>query len=159
MSTAEENTSSTCVETGSTALSPPGSGDPVDEREPALQPPSRTETTFDGGGGKRVTVTLEEPARGKRKLSAWCWRVVSRFTPSINDKNVVCLVKRGDGSSCNHLMKWTPSKDGKKGTGTSGLISHIEKKHPDKYKEIMEEVSTSEERKAPVAAAIGEELA
>ena len=68
---------------------------------------------------------------------------MSRFTLFINDKNVVCLVKKGDGSSCNHhLMKWIPSKDGKRWTETSGLTSHIEKKYPDKYKEIME-VDTS----------------
>ena len=79
---------------------------------------------------------------------------MSRFTPSINDKNVVCLVKKGNGSSCNHLMKWTQSKDGKRRTVTSGLTSHIEKKHLDKYKEIMKEVGTSEERKAPVEADI-----
>ena len=50
-------------------------------------------------------------------------------------------------------------KDGKRGTRTSDSTSHIEKKYPDKYKEIVEEVGTSEERKAPIAAAIGKELA
>ena len=46
MSTTEEIASSTSVEAGSAALSPPGSGDPVDKREqPALQPPNRTETS------------------------------------------------------------------------------------------------------------------
>ena len=53
MSTSEKNTSSTSsVEAGSAALSLAGSGGAVDEREPALQPPSRTETTVDGGGGR-----------------------------------------------------------------------------------------------------------
>ena len=70
MSNTEENTSFTSVEAGSAALSPPDSGDPVGERESALQPPSRTETTVGGGGGRRVTVTLEKPACGRRKLSA-----------------------------------------------------------------------------------------
>ena len=50
-------------------------------------------------------------------------------------------------------------KDGKRGTRTSDSTSHTEKKYPDKYKEIVEEVGTSEERKAPMAAAIGKELA
>ena len=71
----------------------------------------------------------------------------------------MCLVKKGNGSSCNHLVRWMPSKDGRRGTGTSGLTFYTEKKHPDKYKEIMEEVGTSEEMKVPVvAAANGEEL-
>ena len=43
------------MEAGSAALSPPDSGDPVNEREPALQPPSRTETTVDGGGSNSHT--------------------------------------------------------------------------------------------------------
>ena len=71
----------------------------------------------------------------------------------------MCVVEKGDESSCNRLMKWTPSKDGERGTRTSGLTSHIEKKHLDRYKEILEEEGTSEERKAPVASTVGVELA
>ena len=43
----------------------------------------------------------------------------------MNDKNVVRLVKKVDGTACNHLMKWTPSED-KRGTGTSGMTTHIQ---------------------------------
>ena len=50
---------------------------------------------------------------------------MSRFTPTINDKNVACLVKKVDGTACNHLMKWAPSED-KRGTGTSGMTTHIQ---------------------------------
>ena len=83
---------------------------------------------------------------------------VSRFTATINDKNVVCLVKKVDGAACNPLMKWTPSEGNKRGTGTSGMTTHIKNKHPDQYKEAMKDVGTTEERKAPVTAAIGEEF-
>ena len=51
---------------------------------------------------------------------------MSRFTPTINDKNVVCLVKKVDGTACNHLMKLTPSEGNKRGTGTSGMTTHIQ---------------------------------
>ena len=56
---------------------------------------------------------------------------VSRFAPTINDKNVLCLVKAADGTACKHLMKWSPG-DGnkKKGTGTTGLANHIKQKAP-----------------------------
>ena len=50
---------------------------------------------------------------------------VSRFTATINDKNVVCLVKKVDGAACNPLMKWTPSEGNKRGAGTSGMTTHI----------------------------------
>ena len=94
---------------------------------------------------------------GRRKLTAWVWRYVSRFAPTINDKNVLCLVKAADGTACKHLMKWSPGDSNKKGTGTTGLANHIKKKHPTQYKEAMELIGTKEERNAPVAAAIGEE--
>ena len=57
-----------------------------------LQTPSWVETTISGGGVRRITVTLEQPVSGKRKLTAWNWRFVSRFTPTINDKKAVCLL-------------------------------------------------------------------
>ena len=83
---------------------------------------------------------------------------MSRFAPTINDKNVVCLVKKADGTACNHLMKWSPGDSkNNKGTGTTGLANHIRKKHSTQYKEAMELISTKEERNAPVAAAIGVE--
>ena len=78
-----------------------------------------------------------------------------RFTPSINDKNVVCLVEKGDGKTCNHLMKWTPAERSKRGTGTSGLIKHLEAAHPDTVKKKTAEVGTSEGWKAPIRAGIG----
>ena len=106
-----------------------------------------------------MTVTLLEPSDGKRRLTAWCWQFVSRFAPSINGKNVVCLVKNGDGTTFNHPMKWAPALGTKKRTRTSGLSAHIEKKHPTQYQAAMSELGTSAERKAPVAAAIGEKFA
>ena len=67
---------SSSVEAGSAASFAPDSDDPVDENEPVvLQPPSRAETTISGGGNGRITVTLEQPVSGKRKLTAWCWRL------------------------------------------------------------------------------------
>ena len=36
--------------------------------EATLQPPSRAETTVDGGSGKRMTVTLLEPNDGKKEV-------------------------------------------------------------------------------------------
>ena len=137
MSGLEGNLSATCsgvagsatsssVEAWSAASSAPGSDDPVDGSEPVvLQPPSRAETTISGGGNRRITVTLEKPVSGKRKLTAWCWRFVSRFTPTINDKLVVCLVKKVDGTACNHLMKWTLSEGNKGGRETSAMTTHI----------------------------------
>ena len=53
-------------------------------------------------------------------------------------------------------MKWTPSDGSKKGTGTSGLIKHLEVSHSAMVKIIKDEIGTSEERKAPIRAAIGE---
>ena len=83
---------------------------------------------------------------------------MSRFAPTINDKNVVCLVKKADGTACNYPMKWSPGDSkNKKGTGTTGLANHIMKKHSTQYKEVMELIGTKEERNAPVAAAISEE--
>ena len=81
---------------------------------------------------------------------------MSRFAPTINDKNVLCLVKAADGIACKHLMKWSPGDSNKKGTGTTSLANHIKKKHPTQYKEAMELIGT-EERNARVAAAIGEQ--
>ena len=80
---------------------------------------------------------------------------MSRLSPSIN-KNVLCLVKQCNGKTCDHLMNWTPSDGSKKGTGTSGLIKHLEVPHPSMVKKIKDEIGTSEERKAPIRAAIGE---
>ena len=67
--------------------------------EPELQSPRETETTVDASRGKTVRVTLEEPQIGKRRLISWCWQVVSRFSPSISGKNVLCLVKQRDGKT------------------------------------------------------------
>ena len=36
----------------------------------------------------------------------------------------MCLVKKVDGTACNHLMKWTQSED-KRGTGTFGMTTHV----------------------------------
>ena len=73
--------------------------------EPELQSPRETETTVDAGRGKAMRVTLVEPQIGKRRLTVWCWQFVSRFSPSINDKNVPCLVKQRNGKTFDHLMK------------------------------------------------------
>ena len=125
---------------GSAASSAPGSN-PVDVGEPpvaVLQPPNTAETTVNENN-KSFSVTIQPPMAGRRKLTAWVWRYVSRFAQTINDKNVLCLVKAADGSACKHLMKWSPG-DGnkKKGTGTTGLANHIKQKHPTQYKEAME---------------------
>lgn len=133
----------------------PASADSVAESDPVLQPPPDDHATIPGGRGTHVTVTLAPPTDGKKKLTAWCWRFVSRFIPTINDKNVVCLVKKLDGTPCHHLMKWTPSSAGKRGSGTSGLNKHLEKCHKDVVKEARKEGGTEEERKGPIRAAIG----
>lgn len=174
MSALDGNPSATSsVEAGSAALSEaPPSDDFVDVSDSVdwtrsdsvaaggtrLEAPREPETRVDAGRGKTVAVTLLEPTLGKRKLTSWCWRFVNRFSPSINDKNVVCLVEKGDGNICNHLMKWTPSEGTKRGTGTSGLMKHLEVAHPRAVKKVKDEVGTSEERKAPIRAAIGEKL-
>ena len=99
------SSTSSSVEAESAASSAPGSDDQVDGSEPVvLQPPSRAETTISGGGNRRVTVTLEQPVSGNRKLTAWGWRFVSRFTPTINDQNVVFFVAKVDGTASNHLI-------------------------------------------------------
>ena len=52
---------------------------------------------------------------------------MSRFTPTINDKNVPCLVKKVDGTAATtSFMKWTPSEGNKRRTGTSGMTTHIQ---------------------------------
>ena len=38
------------------------------------------------------------------------------------------------------------------------MTTHIQNRHPDQFKEAMKDVGTTEERKAPVTAAIGEEF-
>lgn len=81
---------------------------------------------------------------------------MSRFTPTINNKNVVCLVKKSDGKPCNHLMKWSPAAGGKKGSETSGLNHHLENAHAEFVKEARAETGTEEQRRAPIRAAIGE---
>ena len=124
--------------------------------EPELQSPLENETTVDVGRGKTVRVILVETQIGKRRLTSWCWQFVSRFSPSINDKNVLCLVKQRNGKTCDHLMKWTPSDGSKKRAGTYGLIKHLEVAHSAMVKKIRDEIGTSEERKAPIRAAIGE---
>ena len=90
------NTTSSGVAGSATSSSvEAGSDDPVDGSEPVvLQPSSRAETSISGGGNRRTTVTLEQLVSGKSKLTAWCWRFVSRFTPIINDKIVVCLARK-----------------------------------------------------------------
>ena len=142
---------------GSAASSAPGSN-PVDEGEPpeaVLQPPNTAETTV--SENKSFSVTIQPPMAGRRKWTAWVWRNASRFAPTINDNNVLCLIKAADGTACKHLMKWSPGDSNKKGTGTTGLANHIKKKHPTQYKEAMELIGTKQDRNAPVAAAIGEE--
>ena len=55
-------------------------------------------------------------------------------------------------------MKWYPGDSkNKTGTGTTGLASHMRKRHSTQNNEAMEVIVTKEERNAPVAAAIGEE--
>ena len=131
MSTTEESASSTGGSSsgGDTASPPaPGSAGASEASQAApLQPPRRAETTVDGGRGhKHVSVTLLEPTNGKKNLTAWCRQFVSRLTPSINGKNVVCLVQRDDDTPCNYLMTWAPSSSeggkNQKGTGTSGVL-------------------------------------
>ena len=71
---------------GSVASSAPGSN-PVDEGEPpeaVFQPPNTAETTV--SENKSLSVTIQPPMAGRRKLTAWVWRYVSRFAPTINDK-------------------------------------------------------------------------
>ena len=51
------------VEAGSTGSSAHGSDDPENAGEPVVfQPASRAENTIRGGGNRRVSVTLEQPA-------------------------------------------------------------------------------------------------
>ena len=72
---------------GSAASSSPGSN-PVDVGEPpvaVLQPPNTAETTV-SENNKSFSVTIQPPMAGRRKLTAWVWRYVSRFAPTINDK-------------------------------------------------------------------------
>ena len=67
---------SSSIEAESAASSAPGSDDRVDESEPVvLQPPSRAKTTISGMGNRRITVTIERPVSGSRKLTAWCLAV------------------------------------------------------------------------------------
>ena len=72
---------------GSATSSAPGSN-PVDEGEPpeaVLQPPNTAETT--DSENKSFSATIQPPMAGRR--TAWVWRFVSRFPPTINDKNVL----------------------------------------------------------------------
>ena len=64
----------------------------------------------------------------------------------------MCLVKQRNGKTCDHLMRWTPSDGSKKGTGTSGLIKHLEGSDPAMAKKIKGGIGTSEERKSPIRA-------
>ncbi|CAB1100816.1 unnamed protein product [Ectocarpus sp. CCAP 1310/34] len=113
------------------------SREPVAESVPVLQSPPETQASVDAGNGKTVQVTLEEPVEGKRMLtSSWTWHFASRFSPPINGKNVVCMAKKADGTTCKHLiMKWegaaTAAVTGKrgKGSGTSGISKHLETAH------------------------------
>ena len=77
--------------TTSEAEAAASSADPVvDGQRAVLQPRQNKETTI-SSNSKRFEVTLEPPILGRRKLTAWCWRYVSRFTPTIDNKSVVCL--------------------------------------------------------------------
>ena len=115
------------VEAGSASSSAPGSDDPVDGSEPVvLQPPSRAETTISGGGNRRIAVALEQPVSDKRKLTTWCWRFVSRFTPTINVKNVACFVKKVDGTACNHLIHEVDSIRGQQERDRNIWHDHIQ---------------------------------
>ena len=98
--------------------------------EPELQSPRETETTEDAGRGKTVRAS-----DWQKEVESWCWQFVGIFSPSINDRNVLCLVKQLNGKTCDHLLKWTPSDGSKKGTGTSGLIKHLEVAYPAMVKE------------------------
>ena len=71
---------------GSAASSAPGSNG-VDEGEPeaVFQPPTTAETTI-SENNKSFSVTIQPPMVGRRKLAAWVWRYVSRFSPTINDE-------------------------------------------------------------------------
>ena len=96
---AGESTASSCAEAESAASLAPSSGS-------ALEPPQTAETATTANK-KNFLVALEAPVSGNRKLTAWVRKFVSRLSPSINDKNAVCMVKRKDGTPCNHLMKWS----------------------------------------------------
>ena len=52
---------------------------------------------------------------------------MSRFTPTINDKNVGAWSRQLMGlPATTSFMKWTPSEGNKRGTGTSGMTTHIQ---------------------------------
>ena len=83
-SVAGESAASSRAEAESAALLAPSSGSVVDgEGDVALKPPQTAETTITANK-KRFPVTLEAPVSGNRKLMAWVWKFVSKFTPSIN---------------------------------------------------------------------------
>ena len=74
---------------------------------------SNTAETTVSENNKSFSVTIQPHMAGRRKLTAWVWRYVSRFAPTINDENVLCLVKAADGTACKHLMKWSPGDSNK----------------------------------------------
>ena len=55
-------------------------------------------------------------------------------------------------------MKWSAGDGKNKGTGTSGLNSHITAKDKKEHNEAMKVLGTKEERNAAVAAADGEDI-
>ena len=55
---------------------------------------SNTAETTVSENNKSFSVTIQPPMPGRRKVTAWVWRYVSRFAPTVNDKNVLCLEKQ-----------------------------------------------------------------
>ena len=52
---------------------------------------------------------------------------MSIFTRTINDENVACLVKKVEGTACNHLIYDVDSIGGQQEKdGTSGMTTHIQ---------------------------------
>ena len=75
------------------APSSDAAGHTSDSDEQLLQsPPAHQQRGVAAGNGHKATVTLAGHPEGKQ-LTSWVWRVMSRFSPTINRKNVVCLGK------------------------------------------------------------------
>ena len=132
------------------APSSDAAGHTSDSDEQLLQSsPAHQQRGVAAGNGHKATVTLASPPEGKQ-LTSWVWRVMSRFSPTINRKNVVCLGKvanKGVLTPCNHMMTRKSEAGGQPRTGTSELVNHFEKKQPGEHQAILADVGLAQDGK------------
>ena len=130
---------------------------PASPRPPPPPPPPPTNTTTTATSTPAQAQPPEElPAGtatvlgagvGRLQKTSPVWQHFSEFDPPVGKKNVKCTVVTKLPASgllgarsqrCGKLFTYTRAENGKKSSGTSGLLSHLKECHPAEGKAAVE---------------------